>query len=124
MRYFFYLILLIEAISILSVIVKYNLYLNKKDKGKNNSVTEYEDINYHLNIIIPVLREQMIIENTLNHFESIINKENTTIYVVTTEKEEFEKKLSILNTSSLANDILDNMSIDQIISKYNKLLPN
>jgi len=122
MKYLFYLILLAEAISILVTVIKYNLYLSKKNERTNVGLN-VNNSTYHLNIIIPVLREQTIIKSTLEYFESIVDKENTTIYVVATAREEFEKKLALLNIPSLANDMIKNVDINQIISKYNKLLP-
>lgn len=122
MRYLFYLVLLIEALSFFWTIIKYNVFLEKKKKSKKTLI-ENQDLKYKINIIIPVLREQFVIENTINHFLSIIDKDNTTIYIVTTEKEIKEKTDEIANINLMVSDILNDSSFNYIVSKYNKLLP-
>lgn len=121
----FIIILFVEILICIYNLVKL-LIFNEKAKsivGSNNSSSSSTS-NYKINILIPCLREQDIIKNTLNHFSKIINTNTTNIYIITTDKEIYEKNASRHLIPSLANDIKSNMPISLLISKYNKLFPS
>ena len=68
-------------------------------KRKINSIEIYEGNNKILNckilIIIPCLREQSIIKETIDYFLNLINdKDNIELIIVTTEKEKYEQILN------------------------------
>lgn len=90
MKHILVLIFLCEVLYGVWNIIKTILFFYKK---KSNKIEKNLNTDFELIIVIPCLREQLIICNTLNYFLNIIkNYENIKIIVVTTEKEEYEKR--------------------------------
>ena len=74
-------------------------------------------------IVIPCLREQDIIIETLKHFLKLTkNLNNVKILVVTTQKEEFEKEENLYLKEQLIKDVKNNIELQRLINKYNKIL--
>ena len=74
-------------------------------------------------IVIPCLREQDIIIQTLNYFLELIKQfNNVKILIVTTQKEEFEKKSNLNLKNQLIKDVKNNMELQKLVNKYNKIL--
>lgn len=119
MKHILVLIFLCEVLYGVWNIIKTILFFNKK---KSNKIEKNLNTDFELIIVIPCLREQLIICNTLNYFLNIIkNYENIKIIVVTTEKEEYEKILGLKDTNYLKRDILNNRNISYLVDKYNVL---
>ena len=120
---FYKLFLIILCFELLTVI--YNCFkliiIRTKSKSNNNKVFENTIPNFQINVLIPCLREQEIIKSTLNNFLNIINKNTTNIYIITTNKEIYEKEISKSLIPSLAQDIYNHVNLSKLISKYNKL---
>lgn len=88
----FYIIILIELLTIFYNLIKFLIYKSKKPHDSNCSNSQCEA--FHINILIPCYKEIAVIKKTLEHFKKIINGiENIDIYVITTEKEQFENIL-------------------------------
>ena len=78
--------------------------------------------NPNILIVIPCLREQDIIIQTLNYFlELTENLDNVKILVVTTQKEEFERGKNLYLKEQFIKDIKDNLELQKLINKYNKI---
>lgn len=91
---------------------------------KQSSFLKAKSLDTNIIIAIPCLREQNIIEETLNHFLSLVNnKSNIFIVVVTTQKEEFEKKKKFSDIDNICKDLLNNVDVNTLIYRYNELLP-
>lgn len=74
-------------------------------------------------IVIPCLREQDIIIQTLNHFLGLTrNLDKVKILVVTTQKEEYEKENNMYLKEQFIKDIKNNTELQKLINKYNKML--
>ena len=90
-------------------------------KNNNQKLADFTDVPF-INIVIPVLREQNIILETVRHFEQIKYPKNKyKIYIITTEKESIEKS-NLDKISSLIKDVSLNQSLNYIKSKYLGLL--
>ena len=117
---FFLIILFFELLTILYNCLKLIIFKYKMN-SKNKLQTIKNESNFKINVLIPCLREQDVIKSTLQHFINIINKENTNIYIITTNKEIYEKKSSKNLISNLAKDIFNQVKLSELVSKYNKL---
>lgn len=89
--------------SILSIFLE-KIYSKKLSKIK---VENYKDIY----VLLPALREQKIVEDTIDWFSSIPYKGNIKYIIVTTEKEEFENEENIETTGQMVNRILKDRKI-------------
>jgi hypothetical protein len=91
------------------------------------SPTKTPDSNFavpFIYILIPVLREQSVIEDTINYFQKLnYPKHRMQIVIVTTEKETIEKEHNKYKLSQLAEDIIFQKSDNIIVEKYLGLLP-
>lgn len=98
---------------------KYIYNQNKKRENKLKAIAKKTNIL----IVIPCLREQDIIIQTLNHFlELTDNLENVKVLVVTTQKEDFEKEKNLYLKEQFIKDIKNNTELQKLINKYNKIL--
>ena len=69
-------------------------------------------------IVIPCLREQDIIIQTLNYFLELTNDlDNVKLLVVTTQKEEFEKENNLHLKDQFIKDVKSNMELQKLINK-------
>ncbi len=93
---------------------------------KNNTqMNKVQQVNFagRLFIVIPCLRETAVIKETLEYFIKIINTNiDFKIIVVTTEKENYEKKLGLSNINHFINDLQSSLNIDKLYGKYNHLV--
>lgn len=116
---FFYIILFLEIITgcwCFYRSFKY-IYINNK-----NNIPINEKISNIL-IVIPCLREQDIILQTLKHFLKLTkNLTNVKILVVTTQKEECERENNMYLKEQLVKDVKDNIELQKLINKYNMIL--
>ena len=98
---------------------KYMYKQNKKEHDKEL----YNEKKANILIVIPCLREQDIIVQTLNHFLKLIgNMENVKLLVVTTQKEEYERNQILHLKDEFIKDVKNNMDLSKLIGKYNKLM--
>jgi hypothetical protein len=118
----YYIILIFEIITgfwCLYRTIKYIKYQNK------NSKIEIEKSNKSFNIliVIPCLREQDIIIQTLQHFLNLICEfDAVKLLVVTTQKEEYEREKKLYLKRAFIEDIKNNVEIKKLINNYNKIL--
>lgn len=118
----YYTILLLEILNGFWCFVRGFKYLYKHNKGTKNVVKQNGEKSNIL-IVIPCLREQGIIVQTLNYFLKLIkNFNNVKILIVTTQKEEFEKKSNLNLKNQLIKDVKNNMELQKLVNKYNKIL--
>ena len=89
--------------SILTIFLE-KYYSHKLDKVK---VKKYKDIY----VLLPALREQKIVEETINWFSNIPYKGKIKYIIVTTEKEEFENKDGSETTGQMVDRILKERKI-------------
>lgn len=89
--------------SILTIFLE-KYYVRKLKKIK---VKKYKDIY----VLLPALREQKIVEETISWFSSIPYKGNIKYIIVTTEKEEFENKDGSETTGQMVDRILKERKI-------------
>ena len=112
------LIIIIISISILSravltlfLLMKTLSWLGKSDQEplvlSSNKVPK-------LYILIPVLREQQKITQTLRHFVWYFGNKNIFIYVITTQRE-YEKKFEGLSTFSIVNNYISENNLGDLI---------
>lgn len=98
---------------------KYICNQNQKTKNK----MELNEKKPNILIVIPCLREQDIIIQTLNYFLELTNDlDNVKLLVVTTQKEEFEKENNLHLKDQFIKDVKSNMELQKLINKYNKIL--
>lgn len=105
MLYLFYLIIFMETLTILYNLLKFILF--KAQKNYNPKSNTCSGQAYELNILIPCFEETKIIEQTLKHFQNIINKfSNINVYVITTQKEDSNiKSSSKISTYDYLNNL-------------------
>ena len=91
--------------------------------SSNKITPEYE--NPFVYVIIPILREQSVISETIKHFLSIdYPKKKIQIVLVTTEKENIDKQQNRTKIRTLATDIYNGLSIEKVQNKYLGLFPS
>lgn len=121
----FYIIIIVELITILYNLFKFLMYKNKHTINSNFSSSQ--DNKFHINVLIPCYKEIKVIKETLKHFETITQElKNIDIYVVTTEKEKFEN-ISLQTTYEyLSNLEIFNNPIFHILNypKTNGIMAN
>lgn len=92
---------------------------NKKIKNKIQTNKKAPNIL----VVIPCLREQDIIIQTIKHFLDLTNDfDNVKILIVTTQKEEFEKENNMYLKGQFIKDVKNNTELQKLINKYNKIL--
>ena len=97
--YVLMLIYLLRFFNSLLTIFMERKYIKKLNKVKVNN---YKDIY----VLLPALREQKIVRETIEWFEHIPYKGNIKYIIITTEKEEFENNDNSITTSQLVDKIL------------------
>ena len=118
----FYIILLLEILTGLWCFHRTFKYMRKYNKKVENKVQTNEKVPNIL-IVIPCLREQDIIIQTLKHFLDLTNNlANIKILVVTTQKEEFEREKNMYLKGQFIKDVKNNIELQKLINKYNKIL--
>ena len=118
----FYIILFLEILTGLWCFHRSFKYMRKHNKKVKNKVQTKEKAPNIL-IVIPCLREQDIIIQTLKHFLDLTNNlSNVKILVVTTRKEEFEREKNIYLKGQFIKDVKNNIELQKLINKYNKIL--
>ncbi len=99
--------------------LKYICNQNKKTKN----IIQRNEKKSNILIVIPCLREQDIIIQTLNYFLGLTKHlDNVKILIVTTQKEEFEKEINLDLKDQFIKDIKNNMELQKLVNKYNKIL--
>lgn len=102
MLYLYYIILLFELLTVTYNIIKFIIFKIKNKPTKKDNVSQ--NYNFHINILIPCYKEIPIIKQTLEHFKILIETNNNIdIYIITTEKEKYEKFLSQTTYDYLVN---------------------
>lgn len=118
----YYLILFLEVLTGIWCFYrtfKYICHQNKKVRDK----IQINDNESNILIVIPCLREQDIIIQTLNHFlELTSNLDKVKLLVVTTQKEEYEKENNMYLKEQFIKDVKNNTELQKLINKYNKIL--
>lgn len=104
MLYLFYLIIFIEILTILYNLIKFIIFKAKRTNNTQFNICSSQE--YELNILIPCFEETKVIEQTLKHFQNIINKiPNINIYVITTQKEDSNIKSSKISTYNYLSNL-------------------
>lgn len=117
-----YIILIFEVFTVFWCLYRSFKYIcNQNQKTKNKM--ELHERKPNILIVIPCLREQDIIIQTLNYFLELTNDlDNVKLLVVTTQKEEFEKENNLHLKDQFIKDVKSNMELQKLINKYNKIL--
>lgn len=100
----------------------WNILKTYISKRKINSIKIYENSNKLLSckilIIIPCLREQNIIKETIDYFLNLINdKDNIELIIVTTEKEKYEQLLDKQKRNKTTLDVVNEYISENKINK-------
>lgn len=119
LKLIFFFIIADEVVAGLWTFYRFALLNCKLDKVKN--IKHRNESNAQMLVVIPCLREQDIITETVDYFLEICKGFNANIVVVTTQKEVAESSMELI--PQFVEDILKNKDITSMISKYNKLLP-
>jgi len=118
----YYMILVLEFLTGVWCIYRTSKYLCKQNK-KHEKQIPINEKKPNILIVIPCLREQDIIIETLNHFLKLTsNLENVKLLVVTTQKEEFEKEKYLYLKEQFIKDINNKVELQKLINKYDKIL--
>ena len=118
----YYVIIVLEILTGIWCFYRTLKYIGNKNKNEENkAVIKEKEAN--ILIVIPCLREQDIIVQTLEHFLDLTyNLDNVKLLVVTTQKEEFEKENNVYLKEQFIKDVKDNAELQKLINKYNKIL--
>lgn len=117
-----YIILVLEFSTGVWCVYRTFKYLYNRSKKNKSKILANKNMPNIL-IVIPCLREQDIIIETLKHFLKLTsNLNNVKLLVVTTQKEEFEKKENLYLKEQLIKDVKNNIELQRLINKYNKIL--
>ena len=88
----YYTILILEVLTGFWCFYRIFKYICKQNK-KTKNILQRNEKKSNILIVIPCLREQDIIIQTLNYFLGLTkNLDNVKLLIVTTQKEEFEKE--------------------------------
>lgn len=118
----FYTILLLEFLNGLWCLYRSFKYMSKHNKKNKNKIQTNKKAPNIL-VVIPCLREQDIIIQTIKHFLDLTNDfDNVKILIVTTQKEEFEKENNMYLKGQFIKDVKNNTELQKLINKYNKIL--
>ena len=118
----YYTILILEVLTGFWCFYRIFKYICKQNK-KTKNILQRNEKKSNILIVIPCLREQDIIIQTLNYFLGLTkNLDNVKLLIVTTQKEEFEKEINSYLKDQLIKDVKNNMQLQKLINKYNKIL--
>ena len=118
----YYTILILEVLTGFWCFYRSFKYICKQNKKTKNILQRNEKKSNTL-IVIPCLREQDIIIQTLSYFLGLTKHlDNVKLLIVTTQKEEFEKEINLYLKDQLIKDVKNNMQLQKLINKYNKIL--
>ena len=118
----YYTILILEVLTGFWCIYRSFKYICKQNK-KTKNILQRNEKKSNILIVIPCLREQDIIIQTLNYFLGLTKHlDNVKLLIVTTQKEEFEKEINSYLKDQLIKDVKNNMQLQKLINKYNKIL--
>lgn len=118
----YYIILVLEVLTGIWCFHRAFKYIYNQNKKTENKVP-VNNKKPSILIVIPCLREQDIIIQTLNYFLELTNNlSNIKILVVTTQKEEFEKENNLYLKEQFIKDVKNNIELKKLINKYNKIL--
>ena len=118
----YYVILVLEILTGVWCLYRTIKYFSNQNRKYKNKISTNKNIPNIL-IVIPCLREQGIIVETLKHFLKLTrNLCNVKLLVVTTQKEEFEKEKNLYLKEQFIKDVKNNTGLKRLINKYNKIL--
>lgn len=118
----YYTILILEVLTGFWCFYRSFKYICKQNK-KTKNILQQNEKKSNILIVIPCLREQDIIIQTLNYFLGLTKHlDNVKLLIVTTQKEEFEKEINSYLKDQLIKDVKNNMQLQKLINKYNKIL--
>lgn len=118
----YYTILILEVLTGFWCFYRSFKYICKQNK-KTKNILQRNEKKSNILIVIPCLREQDIIIQTLSYFLGLTKHlNNVKLLIVTTQKEEFEKEINLYLKDQLIKDVKNNMQLQKLINKYNKIL--
>ena len=118
----YYTILILEVLTGFWCFYRSFKYICKQN-NKTKNILQQNEKKSNILIVIPCLREQDIIIQTLNYFLGLTKHlDNVKLLIVTTQKEEFEKEINLYLKDQLIKDVKNNMQLQKLINKYNKIL--
>ena len=118
----YYTILILEVLTGFWCFYRSFKYICKQNK-KTKNILQQNEKKSNILIVIPCLREQDIIIQTLNYFLGLTKHlDSVKLLIVTTQKEEFEKEINLYLKDQLIKDVKNNMQLQKLINKYNKIL--
>lgn len=118
----YYTILILEVFTGFWCFYRSFKYIHKQNK-KTKNILHRNEKKSNILIVIPCLREQDIIIQTLKYFLGLTKHlDNVKLLIVTTQKEEFEKEINLYLKDQLIKDVKNNMQLQKLINKYNKIL--
>lgn len=118
----YYTILILEVLTGFWCFYRSFKYICKQNK-KTKNILQRNEKKSNILIVIPCLREQDIIIQTLSYFLGLTRHlDNVKLLIVTTQKEEFEKEINLYLKDQLIKDVKNNMQLQKLINKYNKIL--
>ena len=118
----YYTILILEVFTGFWCFYRSFKYIRKQNK-KTKNILHRNEKKSNILIVIPCLREQDIIIQTLSYFLGLTKHlDNVKLLIVTTQKEEFEKEINLYLKDQLIKDVKNNMQLQKLINKYNKIL--
>lgn len=118
----YYTILILEVLTGFWCFYRSFKYICKQNK-KTKNILQRNENKSNILIVIPCLREQDIIIQTLSYFLGLTKHlDNVKLLIVTTQKEEFEKEINLYLKDQLIKDVKNNMKLQKLINKYNKIL--
>ena len=118
----YYTILILEVFTGFWCFYRSFKYIHKQNK-KTKNILHRNEKKSNILIVIPCLREQDIIIQTLSYFLGLTKHlDNVKLLIVTTQKEEFEKEINLYLKDQLIKDVKNNMQLQKLINKYNKIL--
>lgn len=118
----YYTILILEVLTGFWCFYRSFKYICKQNK-KTKNILQRNEKKSNILIVIPCLREQDIIIQTLSYFLGLTKHlDNVKLLIVTTQKEEFEKEINSYLKDQLIKDVKNNMQLQKLINKYNKIL--
>lgn len=118
----YYTILILEVLTGFWCFYRSFKYICKQNK-KTKNILQRNEKKSNILIVIPCLREQDIIIQTLSYFLGLTKHlDNVKLLIVTTQKEEFEKEINLYLKDQLIKDVKNNMQLQKLINKYNKIL--
>ena len=118
----YYTILILEVFTGFWCFYRSFKYIHKQNK-KTKNILHRNEKKSNILIVIPCLREQDIIIQTLKYFLGLTKHlDNVKLLIVTTQKEEFEKEINLYLKDQLIKGVKTNMQLQKLSNKYNKIL--